>query len=163
MTDTTPREIDQDEIDRDLAILEGHTVLSAEAIDKEQLHAHRDFATEEANRLLVLKIFESDDITILFDHMRDDYKQHNPTVQDGKAGAIAFFTDMLQRFPNQKAYVKRVATFGDLVWVHAHLCDGTGPGTAMCDIFRIQDGMIAEHWDVLQPVPAEQVHSNTMF
>ena len=37
------------------------------------------------------------------------------------------------------------------------------PGLAVVDIFRVADGMIVEHWDVIQDVPAQPVNPNSMF
>ena len=42
----------------------------------------------------------------------------------------------------------------------------TGPedrGEAIIDIFRVADGKIVEHWDVIQPVPEHSANGNTMF
>ena len=36
-------------------------------------------------------------------------------------------------------------------------------GLAVVDIFRVEDGRIIEHWDVIQPVPAESANTNGMF
>ena len=33
-------------------------------------------------------------------------------------------------------------------------------GRAVVDIFRVEDGRIVEHWDVMQPVPAESNNDN---
>ena len=53
---------------------------------------------------------------------------------------------------------------GDLVATHGIL--KTSPedrGTAAAAIFRIENGKIVEHWDVLQPVPETAANDNTMF
>ena len=58
----------------------------------------------------------------------------------------------------------RSAADGDLVWLHVQSTNGEEDlGEAVVDIFRVEDGMIVEHWDVIQTVPSEAANSNTMF
>jgi predicted SnoaL-like aldol condensation-catalyzing enzyme len=41
--------------------------------------------------------------------------------------------------------------------------DGGTPTYAVVDILRMEDGRIAEHWDVIQQVPAQTAGGNSMF
>jgi predicted SnoaL-like aldol condensation-catalyzing enzyme len=88
------------------------------------------------------------------------YIQHNPLVPDGVAGVMGF----LKQVGRLGCEVKRIAIDGDLAFVHVRYLNLFGKETAGVDIFRFDDaGKIVEHWDVLQPVPAESKNSNTMF
>lgn len=126
--------------------------------------AGRDLAREEANRKIVLAFFDTDDIDERLKNVADNYKQHNPLVADGKEGVRKFFTEMHKLYPTMKARVVHVAADGDLVWVHAHLTvSAQDPGSALVDIFRLENGKIVEHWDVIQPVPPTATNRNSMF
>jgi predicted SnoaL-like aldol condensation-catalyzing enzyme len=59
---------------------------------------------------------------------------------------------------------KRLVAEGDLVAVHSHLVRKPGDrGMAVMDIFRLENGKIAEHWNVLQEIPESPANNNTMF
>ena len=92
------------------------------------------------------------------------YKQHNPTVADGPKAFIDFVTGFVKQFPQLKVNMKRSIAEGDLVFVHSNLVPVPGQrGMAAADVFRVQNGKIVEHWDVLQDVPEKSANTNTMF
>lgn len=70
-----------------------------------------------------------------------------------------------RRYKDPKAHVKifRSAANDDLVWLHLHSMIADDRGRAIVDIFRVKDGKIVEHWDVIQAVPEESANQNTMF
>ena len=92
------------------------------------------------------------------------YIQHNPMAGDGPQPFIEFVRAYTGQFPELRVDIKRVIAEGDLVMTHSLL--KTSPddrGTAAADIFRLEDGKVVEHWDVLQPVPETAANDNTMF
>ena len=97
-------------------------------------------------------------------YLGDRYIQHNPQAPDGGEALIQFVRSFVQQFPDLSIDIKRVVAEGDLVVTHGLI--KTGPddrGMAAADIFRLEDGKIVEHWDVLQPVPETSANDNTMF
>ncbi|MET0340936.1 MAG: nuclear transport factor 2 family protein [Polyangiales bacterium] len=100
-------------------------------------------------------------------YVGERYTQHNPLVPDGAASAIGFFVPFFKANPNARSEIKRVAADGDLVWLHVHarqdVTDPNDRGRAIVDIFRVENGKVVEHWDVIQPVPAQAANPNGMF
>ena len=93
-----------------------------------------------------------------------EYIQHNPDVPDGKAPFVSFFTQYFKDNPQAQSVIKRAAAEGDLVFLHVHSTQNAQDrGTAVVDIFRVENGKIVEHWDVQQAVPEPGANSNTMF
>jgi len=118
---------------------------------------------------VVLAFFETafikrDPLTAAARYLGSNYTQHNPGIPDGPEVFKQFIPKWLSSVPELTFDIKRVITEGDLVVLHYLM--KTSPndrGTAIVDIFRVEDGRVVEHWDVLQPVPAESANSNTMF
>ncbi|WP_371140923.1 nuclear transport factor 2 family protein [Burkholderia cepacia] len=130
--------------------------------------ATRNLAAEEANRQLVLtfydRFFNKHEAVEAAAVVADDYKQHNPHVPDGKKPFVSYFVGAFQKNPASRARIVRSATDGDLVYLHVHATERPGDrGEAVVDIFRVKDGKIVEHWDVIQPVPDTSANANTMF
>ena len=125
-------------------------------------------AKEDANKKLVLdfyqQFFGDKDITAADRYLLPTYIQHNPLAATGRDAVKRFFEPFFANpdIPKTKIDVRRVAAEGDLVWLHIR-SKTTDSERAVVDIFRVQDGKIAEHWDVIQPVPAESANTNTMF
>jgi predicted SnoaL-like aldol condensation-catalyzing enzyme len=92
------------------------------------------------------------------------YVQHNPLAADGAEAFVAFVTGFAAQHPQLRVDLRTVLAEGDLVVTHGLLT--TGPedsGTVAADIFRLEDGRIVEHWDVLQPFPATSANPHPMF
>lgn len=95
-------------------------------------------------------------------HVSESYVQHNPTAGDGREEAIALIEGMAAN-PGFQPSVKRMVAEGDLVAVHMHLAFGDGPGLAVMDMFRLEEGKIVEHWDVIQEAQSDTASGRSMF
>src|SRR5271168_2037623 len=97
-------------------------------------------------------------------HIGHGYVQHSPQYEDGSAAFINFIRGMRSQYPDMSLEVKRVVAEGHLVVLHSHLTlTPEEPGLALADFFRMEDGKVVEHWDVVQIVPDSSENSNTMF
>ena len=101
------------------------------------------------------------------DYLVPGYIQHNPTVADGPDEFIRGVHLLRDRYPNMRLDIKRVIAEGDLVATHSYVDfepdNPKNPGGAFMDFFRLKDGKIIEHWDVIQPVPEKPANNNGMF
>jgi predicted SnoaL-like aldol condensation-catalyzing enzyme len=122
----------------------------------------------EANKKAAVAFYDAainrKDYAAAVAYLGPQYKQHNPTAADGAEGLKSFIEFLKSRFPNQKGEVKSVIAEGDKVVLHVHSTRGDGtPGRAIVDIFRLENGKIVEHWDVVQPVPEKPANNNGVF
>src|SRR3981189_3082638 len=97
-------------------------------------------------------------------YIQPPYRQHNPEVGDGPDGFIQFISEMQKKHPKLKVVISKALADDDLVALHVHLTrEPNDPGLAVAEFFRLKDGKIIEHWDVLQPVPEKTASGNSMF
>ncbi|MCC8979379.1 nuclear transport factor 2 family protein [Bradyrhizobium sp. 10BB] len=125
-------------------------------------------AQQEANRKAVLAFYDKGlnqkDADAALVYVGNRYVQHNPGAADGPEGFRKFIGFLREKFPNSHSEIKRSFVDGDYVILHVHAVREPGTrGNAIIDIFKLEDGKIVEHWDVVQPVPENPANSNTMF
>lgn len=125
-------------------------------------------AQEEANLALVLRLFEEVlnpmDSSAVDRFIAPGYIQHSQLAPPGRDALKAFLDTIRTETPEAVHDVKRAFVDGDHVVVHYHVRRWPGDsGWAVIDIFRIEDGLIAEHWDVLQDVVAGGPNPNGPF
>jgi predicted SnoaL-like aldol condensation-catalyzing enzyme len=106
-------------------------------------------------------VFVRKDLSAVDRFMRPDYIQHNPLVKQGADGFKEFFSRWFASVPDWHYTLRKIAAEGTEVWVY-----GTYAGTLKrdwlgitasgqkyaveaVDIFRIENGKLAEHWDVV--------------
>jgi len=93
----------------------------------------------------------------------EQYDQHNPMVKDGFDGlneALTYLASQNNMFEYHK--VHRILGEGNFVLTQS---EGrwNGKPQAFYDLFRVKDGKIVEHWDVIQEIPEKMAHDNGMF
>lgn len=125
-------------------------------------------ALEQANLDLVLAMFAQVlnpmDSGAVDRFIAPDYIQHSQLAEPGRE-ALKRFLDMIrEQTPDAVHDVKRAFVDGDHVIVHYHVRRWPGDkGWAVMDIFRVENGLIAEHWDVLQDVSEGGPNPNSPF
>lgn len=129
--------------------------------------------TTDRNRALVTELFARfarRDVEGIAQLLHDDFVSHNPTVphnpaaSTGRDAFLAFLRGPVgQRLLSATVDVRRLAVDGDHVWVHNRLGYPDSASVATVDVVRVRDGLVAEHWDVVQPVPDAPANPHGMF
>lgn len=84
--------------------------------------------------------------------VREDYIQHNPGLGQGREALKQAFAEKFAANPDFRLEIIMLIAEADKVAVYLKNVDAAGNTRArVVDIYRIEDGMLAEHWDVLMP------------
>lgn len=96
-------------------------------------------------------------------YVAPDYIQHNANILDGREPAIAALEPMFKT-EGSRFDIKRIVVDGDMAVIHLHGRAGaTGNGGTVADIYRLKNGRIVEHWDILQPIADKTVNPHAYF
>lgn len=136
----------------------GHTQIDGEV-------AITDLDKTEANKakveeFITKSLIEHADVNITDYISPVTYIQHNPMVADGLEGFGAFMADMAkQGISMEYNTVHKVIGEGNFVLT---LSEGSLGEDAMAfyDLFRLEDGLIVEHWDIIAPMPGPDAKHN---
>jgi len=91
----------------------------------------------------------------------DDYIQHNPAIADGLSGLGQALEAMAKQGITMQ-YDTNHIVLGEGNFVLS-ISEGSfgGVKTSYYDLFRLENGLIAEHWDVMESILAEEDWKNT--
>jgi predicted SnoaL-like aldol condensation-catalyzing enzyme len=116
------------------------------------MEIHMTKTTPEQNKALVLQAFDTlfnkHDYEAAARFWSDTYIQHSAHIKPGRDGLF----NLIRSSPDTLRYEHQlIVAEGDYVIVHGRFT-GTGRPVAWiaADIVRIENGRLAEHWDVLQ-------------
>lgn len=105
-------------------------------------------------------LFITRDASVIDKYWSPRYIQHNPLVPNGSDVLKGFVSSFAPGFKYEPGMV---VAEGDLVMMHGRYT-GIGPKAMIgVDIFRLADGKIVEHWDILQEEIIKTVSGNPMF
>jgi predicted SnoaL-like aldol condensation-catalyzing enzyme len=113
--------------------------------------------TEEANRALVLAAFDTlfnkRDYEAAERYWSSNYVQHSAHIPPGRDSLF----DLIRSAPATLKYEPgTIVAEGDYVIIHGRFSNTGRPRNWIAaDVVRVADGLLAEHWDVLQDEATE--------
>lgn len=112
-------------------------------------------------REVIEKVVNKGDVDLADEYYREDYIQHNPMVGQGREALKTLLRAMHSSPEPMQAEIKLINAENDMVWLLLEWSGGMGPEGAprlqlTAEIFRVEDGMMAEHWDVMQMSPPKR-------
>ena len=140
--------------------LNGHSMLDGETeiADRKLTAKNKEFAASFVQTVLIDGRFDK-----LPEFYHPDIIQHNPFIDNTLSGLLQGI-EALQKQGVTIEIKKIYKVFGEGNF--ALVCSEgkfAGKPTAFFDLFRLDNGIIVEHWDVLQEIPEKMAHDNGFF
>ena len=136
-----------------IALLCAITLLSCIQENKKKSNNHIE-KMKHNNKQIVLDFYKNAigkaDSTYASKALTDEYIQHNPSVKSGKAGFLEMipFLKQLPKPDNPVKPVMRVISEDNFVVLHFQV-EFAGQRKIVLDLYRLDNGLIAEHWDAI--------------
>lgn len=122
-----------------------------ETVDLEKTEANKQLVDRFLSEVLVPGSFDR-----LSEFVTTDVSQHNPDIADGIHAFREYATTSSLRYVE----VHNVIGSGNFVAALVE-CESAGQRTAAIDLFRLEDGKIAEHWDVIETITPRDTWVNS--
>ncbi|MGB6452145.1 MAG: ester cyclase [Steroidobacteraceae bacterium] len=149
---------------KSLKLLMVATCLAAVSLSVQARETEREKANIRTVEALYSAALNDKDFAKARTYIGDRYIPHNPTARNGIDGLKAFIDFLRAKFPESHSDIKQAFADGNYVILHVHSVRVPGTlGRAIVDIFRLENGKVVEHWDVVQDIPEHAANSNTMF
>lgn len=137
----------------------GHTMIDGAAVST-------DLNKTEENKKLVKQFVEDILVNGKMDKLAgyfngDNYIQHNPLIPDQLSGLGKALGEWAKQGITMKySKIHNVLGEGNFVLV---VSEGylAGKHNSFYDLFRVENGKIAEHWDTIEPIPAQTEWKNS--
>ncbi len=134
-------------------LIDGATIITD--LDNSEIHK-----TQTANIFNTIITGTPEEVgAVVVANFEPDYLQHSPTVADGIDSVFVAFAE------EEWVYQTNHKIIGEGNFVLS-ISEGTAKGVpvAFYDLLRFENGKVAEHWDVIQEVPSENLaNDNGMF
>lgn len=99
------------------------------------------------------EFFNGHDVNAALKYVKEDYIQHNPGPGQGRANLMSAFGEKFRTNPDFHLNIQFTIAEDDKVAVYLKAIDPREiPPGRVVDLYRLEDGKLAEHWDVLQGV-----------
>lgn len=135
----------------------GHSMIdgSSEILDSRSTKKNKEFVKSFVQTVLIDGEFDK-----ILNYYHPDIIQHNPFIDNTVPGLLNGIAELQkQGISLQIEKIYKVLGEGNFVLV---VSEGkfAGKPTAFFDLFRVENNIIVEHWDVLQEIPSTLAHEN---
>ena len=144
------------------------TLSCSKAISKRVSKQPHTMQQETINKLKIRDFYRravgQGDIAFADELLADEYLQHSTSVKAGKAGlleALHYMKQMPKPATTIPPFLRLIAE-GDYVVTNLSFEWG-GSQKIVVDIFRFENGKVAEHWDAVQDQPATTLNGHAMM